>query len=238
MNKATIFLSLMVLFILNSCSWSSQHELTVNYNLEATAFAEKMNELAGAPLIDVRTSEEFSNGHLRNAKNVDWNGNDFESGISSLNKDNPVFVYCLSGGRSRSAAERMRSLGFKAVYELDGGIMKWRAANLPEENSNNSGMTAEQFEHLLNTDKDVLIDFYADWCGPCKKMAPYLEAMKTEMADSLVIVRIDADKNQAIAKSLKVDALPALFFYRNKQTVWRYTGFIGKEELLKKMQTR
>lgn len=144
-----------------------------------------------------------------------------------------MFVYCLSGGRSHSAAEKMRALGFKTVYELDGGIMKWRAANLPEENANSAGMTAAEFEQLLNTDKKVLIDFYATWCGPCKKMAPYLEAMKTEMADSLVIVRIDADNNQALAKSLKVDALPTLLLYKKKETVWRNTGFIEKEELIK-----
>ncbi len=225
-----LFLSMIVLLVMNSCSGNPQN---ANYNLDATAFAEKINELPTAPVVDVRTPEEFGNGHLRNAKNIDWNGSNFEAGISPLNKENPVFVYCLSGGRSHSAAEKMRALGFKTVYELDGGIMKWRAANLPEENANSAGMTAAEFEQLLNTDKKVLIDFYATWCGPCKKMAPYLEAMKTEMADSLVIVRIDADNNQALAKSLKVDALPTLLLYKKKETVWRNTGFIEKEELIK-----
>lgn len=215
---------------MNSCSGNPQN---ANYNLDATGFAEKINELPAAPVVDVRTPEEFGNGHLRNAQNIDWNGSNFEGSINALNKENPVFVYCLSGGRSHSAAEKMRSLGFKTVYELDGGIMKWRAANLPEENANSAGMTAAEFEQLLNTDKKVLIDFYATWCGPCKKMAPYFEAMKTEMADSLVIVRIDADANQAIVKSLKVDALPTLLLYKNKQSVWRNTGYIEKEELIK-----
>lgn len=230
MKKNPLILSVIVLLIMNSCSGNSQ---TGNYNLDAIAFAEKINELPTAPVVDVRTPEEFGNGHLRNAKNIDWNGNDFKGAINALNKENPVFVYCLSGGRSHSAAEKMRSLGFKTVFELDGGIMKWRAANLPEENANNTGMTAAEFEQVLNTDKKVLIDFYATWCGPCKKMAPYLEAMKTEMADSLVIVRIDADNNQALAKSLKIDALPTLLLYQNKQQVWRNTGFIDKPELIK-----
>lgn len=230
MKKNPLILSVIVLLIMNSCSGNSQ---TGNYNLDAIAFAEKINELPTAPVVDVRTPEEFGNGHLRNAKNIDWNGNDFKGAINALNKENPVFVYCLSGGRSHSAAEKMRSLGFKTVYELDGGIIKWRAVNLPEENANNTGMTAAEFEQVLNTDKKVLIDFYATWCGPCKKMAPYLEAMKTEMADSLVIVRIDADNNQALAKSLKIDALPTLLLYQNKQQVWRNTGFIDKPELIK-----
>lgn len=233
MKKIFVFLSMFVALLMNSCSGNTQQ--ANNYNLDAVSFAEKINELPAAPIIDVRTPDEFGNGHLRNAKNIDWNGSDFETGIKPLNKENPVLVYCLSGGRSHSAAEKMRSLGFKAVYELDGGIMKWRAANLPEENADNTGMTVAEFEKLLNTNKKVLVDFYAAWCGPCKKMAPYLEAMKTEMADSLVIVRIDADNNQALAKSLKIDALPTLLLYKGKQTLWRNTGFIEKEQLVKRI---
>ena len=233
MKKSIILFSLFAVLLMNSCTGNNNNG---NFNLGAIAFAEKINELPMAPVIDVRTPEEFGNGHLRNAKNIDWNGSDFEAGINSMNKENPVFVYCLSGGRSHSAAEKMRSLGFKTVYELDGGIMKWRGANLPEENANNTGMSTAEFEQLLNTDKKVLIDFYATWCGPCKKMAPYLETMKTEMADSVVIVRINADVNQALAKSLKVDALPTLLLYKNKQSVWRNTGFIEKEELIKNIQ--
>lgn len=236
MKKTFVFLSLLVTLVINSCSGSSEPGQTVNYNLDAVDFAEKINELPSSPVLDVRTPGEFADGHLLKAKNIDWNGSNFEAGISGLNKEKPVFVYCLSGARSHSAAEKMRSLGFKSVYELNGGIMKWRAANLPEENPNNAGMTTEEFNQLLNTDKKVLIDFYADWCGPCKKMAPYLEAMKTEMAGSVVIVRINADKNQSLAKSLKVDALPALFLYKNKQSTWKHTGFIEKQDLVKNIQ--
>ena len=232
-----VFLTLLTSFILNSCSGNAQQGQTTNYNLDAVGFAEKINEIPTAPVVDVRTPEEFSNGHLRNAKNFDWNGSDFEAEIRPLNKENPVFVYCLSGGRSHSVAEKMRGLGFKSVYELDGGIMKWRAANLPEENANNAGMTTAEFEKLLNTDKKVLIDFYAAWCAPCKKMAPYLEAMKSEMADSVIIIRIDADNNKALAKSLNIDALPNLLLYKNKEIVWKKTGFIEKAELIKNIKT-
>lgn len=213
---------------MNSCR---QNGATSNFNLEAKEFAEMINELPTAPIIDVRTADEFSNGHLAKAKNIDWNSNAFETGIQELNKENPVFVYCLSGGRSSAAAEKMRAIGFKNVYELEGGIMKWRAANLPEENANSTGMTSEEFKKLIYSDKKVLIDFYAEWCGPCKKMAPYLETMKTEMADSLIVVRINADINQKIAKELSVDALPTLLLYKNGEIIWRNTGYITKENL-------
>lgn len=133
--------------LFNSCS--NGQTGTTKTNLSPTEFAEKIKELPSAPIIDVRTPEEFEKGHLPDAKNIDWNGNDFDQQIASLDKSKPVFVYCLSGGRSSSAAKKMRSEGFKEVYELKGGIMKWRAANLPENSDNTSpsaGLSKQQFE--------------------------------------------------------------------------------------------
>lgn len=80
-----------------------------------------MKELSNASILDVRTPSEFSKGHLINALNYDWNGNEFDKQIAPLDKSKPVFVYCLSGGRSSSAANKMRSSGFTQVYEMDGG---------------------------------------------------------------------------------------------------------------------
>ncbi len=225
-----------VVFFLNACS-NGQNQ-TVKTDLSATEFQAKMNELPSAAIIDVRTPEEFSKGHIANAKNIDWNGNNFEKQINEMDKTKPVFVYCLSGGRSGAAADKMRALGFTTVYEMDGGMMKWRAANLPETTDNIAGKEAQgmskaQFDALLNSEKLVLIDFYADWCLPCKKMAPYLEELKTEMVDQLTIVRINADENPALCKELKVDALPVLLLYKNKTITWQNTGYISKEDLVK-----
>lgn len=223
--------------LLVSCGSTTLGQATTN-NLDAVAFAEKINELPTAPVLDVRTPGEFADGHLKNAVNIDWNGSTFESEVNKLNKEDAVFVYCLSGGRSHSAAEKMRSMGFKTVYELNGGIIKWRAANLPQEDVNTQGMARAEYDKLVSGDKKVLIDFYAEWCGPCKKMAPYLEAMKTEMAGSVTIVRIDADKNQALAKALNVDALPTVMLYKGGAEVWRKTGFIDKPELVKEINSK
>jgi thioredoxin len=206
---------------------------TGSNNLQATDFAQKIKELPGAPVVDVRTPEEFAKGHLPNAKNIDWNGNDFNAQISQLDKSKLIFVYCLSGGRSGQAAKQMHENGFTQVYELSGGIMKWRAANLPETNSNASvGMSKQQFDDLLNTDKSVLVDFYADWCGPCKKMKPYLEEIASDMKDKVMVVRINADDNQGLCKELKIDALPVLQLYKNKTLSWNYSGFIGKDSVV------
>ena len=212
---------------------------TTNTNLSATEFSEKIKELPSAPIVDVRTPQEFSKGHLQNALNYNWNGSDFQKQISTLDKSKPVFVYCLSGGRSSSAANQMRSDGFKEVYELNGGIMKWRAANLPETTANttaSTGMSKQQFETLTNSDKLVLIDFYADWCAPCKKMKPYLDEISKEMADKVVVIRINADDNQQLCKELKLDTLPVLQLYKNKTMTWTNTGYISKDDVLKHLQ--
>ncbi len=234
--KLIYTLGIAVFTLLYSCSnLQSQNNKT---HLSATEFSEKLKQTSSPALLDVRTPEEFEKGHLENAKNIDWNGDDFDSKISSLDKNKPVFVYCLSGGRSSSAAEKMRSDGFKEVYELNGGIMKWRAANLPETTKNtNLGMSKNQFENLLTSNKLVLIDFYADWCMPCKKMKPYLEEISKEMKDKVVVVRINADDNQGLCKELKVDALPVLQLYKNKSLVWNNQGFIEKKEVVKKIET-
>ncbi len=220
---------------LNSCSASQNKNSSTN--LTAENFDEKMKQLPDAPVVDVRTPEEFAKGHLVNAKNIDWRGNDFDKQVEALDKSKPVLVYCLSGGRSSEAAEKMRSEGFKEVYELNGGIMKWRAANLPETtNPASAGMSKEQFDALLNSDKTILIDFYADWCAPCKKMKPYLDEINTTMADKVRVIRINADDNQALVKALKIDALPVLQVYKTKALNWTHSGFIDKDSVLMQLK--
>lgn len=232
-----LFSIALVVFVFNSCS-NGQTQGTKT-NLSATEFAEKINALPTAPILDVRTPDEFSKGHLVNALNYDWNGNEFDKQITLLDKSKPVFVYCLSGGRSSSAASKMRADGFKEVYELSGGIMKWRGVNLPETTDNNvksNGMNKPQFDALITSDKLVLIDFYADWCAPCKKMKPYLEEISKDMADKVVVIRINADDNQTLCKELKIDALPVLQLYKNKTLTWTNTGFIEKARVVTQLK--
>ena len=223
--------------IFSSCS--NGQTLSKETNLSATEFDAKIKELSSAPIVDVRTPEEFAKGHLQNAKNINWNGDDFEKQIATLDKTKPVFVYCLSGGRSSAAASQMRGEGFREVYELKGGIMKWRGANLPETTDNvvrSVGMSKKQFDDLLRTDKTVLIDFYADWCAPCKKMKPYLEEISKDMSDQVVVIRINADDNQNICKELKIDALPVLQVYKKQSLFWSNSGYISKEDVVKQLK--
>ncbi len=234
-----IVLLLTLIFSVSFFSCSSSDSGGGNTSLSALQFAEKLKASAGAVVLDVRTPGEFSSGHLENAVNIDWNDESFDRKVADLPKDVPIFVYCLSGGRSSSAAASMRKSGFKQVYEMDGGMMQWRAANLPETTASSvkkdPGMTEEQFLAMIPSDQAVLVDFYAEWCEPCKRMKPWLDEITQQHSDRVKVIRIDADKNPALCKAMKVDALPVLQYYSGGKQSWTQTGFMSKEEAWKKL---
>lgn len=209
------------------------------FSLSAIEFAEKINTSPDAAILDVRTPQEFAKGHIEKALNIVWNSSDFNKQIALLDKSRAVYIYCLSGARSAAAARQMRSDGFAQVFELNGGLLKWRAANLPEvlQNGNEeSGMSQQQFAAKINSDKLVLVDFYADWCAPCKKMEPYLTAIAQDMKEKVVVIRINADDNPSLCRQMHIDALPVLQLYKNKEIIWSHTGYIEKADVLKHLQ--
>ncbi len=203
--------------------------------LSPTIYAEKIKSTSNAQIIDVRTPEEFKGEHLANAVNVNWNGDNFEADAAKFDKSRPVFVYCKIGGRSRQAANKLSEMGFTQVYDLDGGILKWNAEGFGEKSHRIIGMCSQEFGELLNTDKLVLIDFYAKWCEPCRKMSPYLDKMTSEFKDKVTIVRLDADENKTLVSEMKIDSLPALILYKDKKIVWKHNGFISEDELKKQL---
>lgn len=204
--------------------------------LTAERFSKLVQEIPGAQLIDVRTPQEYAKGHLNQSINVDWYENDFLQKTAQLDTSKPVFLYCLSGLRSGEAAAKLRKAGFRQVYDLQGGIIKWRAAGLPEEGQQPKSMNLAQYNSLLVSDKLVLIDFYGDWCAPCRLMKPYLEAISKDLKDKVVVIRINVDDNQALCKELMVDALPVLKLYKNQQVIWSNVGYVTKEEVLQHLQ--
>lgn len=80
------------------------------------------------------------------------------------------------------------------------------------------------FKEIIASEKPVLIDFYADWCGPCKAFAPVLVQLKEEMGDSVQIMKIDVDKNQELSVKLSVRNIPTVMIYQNGEQKWRSTG--------------
>ncbi len=87
------------------------------------------------------------------------------------------------------------------------------------------------FSDLTNTDKPVLIDFYADWCAPCRAMKPILEDLKTQMGEGVSIYKIDVDKNQHISERYQVRSIPTLILFKNGEPVWRKSGVVSAREL-------
>jgi len=205
-------------------------------SLPATEFSKRLDQTKEAQLVDVRTPVEFRNGHLKNAMNIDWSAGDFNEKAKALDKSKPVFVYCMSGPRSRAAAAKLKEMGFKNVYEMQGGMMKWRDASLPEVKvSHSAGMSLAQYNEMLKSSTPVLVDFYAEWCAPCKKMEPYLKKMAAEMPEKVKIIRINADENTELCKELNVSALPVLKLYKNDRVVWDNLGFVTEEEVKKQI---
>lgn len=98
---------------------------------EAATLLAEPNKDKRPTILDIRTPAEFSGGHLKDAKNIDFRSSDFETNLGKLDKDKPYLVHCRSGGRSGSSLEIFKKLGFKRIIHLDGGILAWKEAKLP-----------------------------------------------------------------------------------------------------------
>ncbi|RZJ69561.1 thioredoxin domain-containing protein [Flavobacterium sp.] len=220
------------------CSCQGQQKQTKAETVAPKDFAQKLSENKDAQVLDVRTLEEFSGGHLENAKNIDWyEQQNFDAQVAKMDKSKPVFVYCAAGARSKKAADKLNSLGFTTVYDMKGGYVKWSADGFGPKTSEPEkivGMCSQEYADLIKSDKKVLVDFYAPWCEPCKKMAPYLTKLEKEQKD-VKIVRLNADEHKTLVKDMKVDALPRMILYVEGKETWRHDGFISEEDLKKQL---
>jgi len=98
-------------------------------------------------------------------------------------------------------------------------------------------MVMENFMDIINGDKPVLVDFFATWCGPCKAMSPVIDELASELGGEARVLKVDVDKNRAVAAHYGVQAVPTLIIFRRGEIVWRHPGAMDKSSLLQQVRS-
>lgn len=125
MRRIIVLVSLVLISAFGCKGLSTQKDIA---NVPVSSAVELVNNSNKLQLIDVRTPEEYSEGHLEGAKNIDFYSDNFRAEIEKLDKQKPVLVYCKLGGRSSKSATVFKELGFTKIYNLEGGITSWNDA--------------------------------------------------------------------------------------------------------------
>ncbi|MBT3560713.1 MAG: rhodanese-like domain-containing protein [Flavobacteriaceae bacterium] len=121
MNTIFNYFFTFIFFMLFSCGLNSNSSINQMNSDELLDFIEINNAI----LVDVRTQDEYNSGYIENSLNIDYLSNDFSENIEKLDKNISIILYCRSGKRSSMSANKLSKLGFKEIYNLDGGILKW-----------------------------------------------------------------------------------------------------------------
>ena len=219
------FILYFFLLIFISCSSNGQQ------SLKPAAFNESIQK-ADVQILDVRTADEYKSGHIKYALQANWmNKNEFKERTASLDKSKPVFIYCLSGGRSGAAADELRMQGYE-VINLEGGSNAWKANGIALEgvDPNAKQTSMEAYNGQINSNAMTLVDFGAEWCPPCRKMEPILQSFVNDNKNRLALIKMDGGIETDLMKSLKVEALPTFILYKDGKEIKRKQGLVSRDE--------
>lgn len=229
MKNLILFLSAIVLFI--GCSNAQLYQ-----NVDSKAFSELIAAGKGI-VLDVRTPQEYSRGHIDGSTLISTNDPKFVDKVRLLQKDKPLYIYCLTGSRSRAVANYLSQNGYSKVYNLQRGIIEWNQMGYPISQSNMVAQSTSkvysktEFQNIVAKNSLVLVDFHAPWCAPCKKMAPDIEKLKQTYAGKATIKKVDVEVNKELQTAYGVQSIPGLVLFKNGQEIWRHTGGLNYNQL-------
>ena len=234
MNKLII---LIVLFLLFSCHNSTDisFENIDIVNLAESSYADEFI------VLDVRTNQERANGFLANSTHIDFYDEAFLDKLNLLDKTKPIYVYCMVGGRSSKAANKIVKSGFNEVYNLNGGFLKWSNNNLPIEipEKTNEVITQQYnisfLDSAINTNPNLLLYVSTKWCAPCKKMNPVIDSLSKNYTKELKVLKLDLDQNMFLNEVYDIQSIPLIVLYKNNQQVWLKNGIIAYGEIATKL---
>lgn len=225
---------LMLLLLTGSLSFAQNGRPTLK---KADEF-EKNIQSGKVVILDVRTEKEFQSGHIGQALQANWNDtSQFKERVKYIDRQQPVYVYCLAGARSAAAADWMRSQGFTQVIELEGGINAWKKAAKPLDSfKQEKQISLAEFQSMTAKNVPVLVDFGADWCPPCRKMQPVTDSLKKDRSLAFEMVNIDAGTQTELMKALNIGPIPVFIIFKNGKEIWRKEGLVSLEEFKKQLR--
>lgn len=224
------------------CIWVSPASVVAQRSYVKQLVSYEFHDALGTDnvvLLDVRTPGEFSNGHIPLSGNLNYYNLDFKKKLRLLPKDANILLYCNTGYRSNKAAKYLVDEGYTNVSNLEMGIMEWELEELPIEISPDAQkdtkdkMDSVTFNLMIESEDIVMVDFYAPWCGPCRKMMPLVDSLQTELKESVLIAKVNVDASKSLVKQLKIRNVPYIAVYKKGKLVFSHYGAMSRDEFEK-----
>lgn len=211
--------ALVLLFTITA--FSQDNKLTVSIE----TFYSKIHSQEKPQIIDARDPEEFLLNHIAEAVNLNLETKNYKDKIAKLDKNKPVFIYSIGAGRSVKLANDLLKEGYKEVFVLEGGIASWIGSGKPFYANSKTGLTLTDFNNIIASNQNVLVEVGSKYCGACKKVKPILDNVKNQYGDTLKIIEIEFEENPQIVADLKtIKVFPTLILFQKGKIVFQKEG--------------